>query len=299
MSYGAPVPVVPALPPLLPPAVDADGLAVARVTDRAVAMLHPLLDELRAGPLERSGRIEHTVKGDGSPVTTVDVEVDERIIAAVHAAFDGHGVVSEEVDAVAGDEEWQWVVDPIDGTSNFAAGLPHWGVAIALCHGGVPVLGVVDAPDLGHRWVAVRGAGCTRDGTPVHVRTGITIDDPLTAHLPLFSSLGFLRRVRPRAGVRLNPRVLGATAVDAALVADGVGVASAHAGGRVWDVAASAVLVTEAGGGAVALGSAVFPLVAGRDHEQVAVPSAFGTSHELLEALIDRLTPEGGSLLNP
>lgn len=293
-----PPPLLP-LPALLPPVAVPDVAVLSRVTSRALAMLHPLLDELRAGPLDRSGRTAHTVKADGSPVTPVDVEVDERIVAAVAATFDGHGVVSEELDAVAGDHEWQWVVDPVDGTSNFAAGLPHWGVAIALCHGGVPVLGVVDAPDLDRRWVAVRGHGCTRDGAPVRVRTGVTINDPLTAHLPLFSSLSFLRQVRPRAGVRLNPRVLGAMAVDAALVADGVGVASAHAGGRVWDVAASAVLVTEAGGAAVALGDPVFPLVAGLDHAHVVVPSAFGTSQQLLEQLIEALTPEDRPLLNP
>ncbi|MFT6804544.1 MAG: myo-inositol-1(or 4)-monophosphatase [Nitriliruptoraceae bacterium] len=293
-----PLPALP-LPALLPPVAVPDVAVLSRVTSRALAMLHPLLDELRVGPLDRSGRTAHTVKPDGSPVTPVDVEVDERIVAAVAATFDGHGVVSEELDAVAGDHEWQWVVDPVDGTSNFAAGLPHWGVAIALCHGGVPVLGVVDAPDLDRRWVAVRGDGCTRDGAPVRVRTGVTINDPLTAHLPLFSSLSFLRQVRPRAGVRLNPRVLGAMAVDAALVADGVGVASAHAGGRVWDVAASAVLVTEAGGAAVALGDPVFPLVAGLDHAHVRVPSAFGTSQQLLEQLIEALTPEDRPLLSP
>lgn len=284
------------LPDLLPPAVAPAGVTDA-VVDLALATVHPLLDELAAGPLTRAGRAEHEVKGDGTPVTTVDVEVDERITEAVTAAFPGHDVVSEELDATATDAEWQWVVDPVDGTSNFAAGLPHWGVSIALCHGGVPIMGVVDAPRLGHRWAAVRGRGCQRDGEPVRVRSGVSLDDPHTAHLPFLTSLGLLGRVRRGSGVRLHPRVLGAAAVDGAFVADGTAVASIVAKGKVWDVAAASVLTTEAGGAALALDHAVFPLVAGRDHEGLRTPTAFGPGRALLEELVTRLWPETGSLL--
>ena len=81
------------------------------------------------------------------------------------------------------------------------------------------------------------------------------------------------------------------------VVADGVGVASAVATARVWDIAASAVLVEAAGGACVALGEPVFPLVVGRDHLRVRVPSAMGPSQRFLEDLVARLTPEDGSRL--
>ena len=287
----------PTLPPLLPPPADAGDTDVRNEVERALPVVHAALDDLRAGPLDRGGRTSHELKADGTPVTPTDVEVDRRLRAALQDAFPHHRVVSEELDATTQDVEWQWVVDPVDGTSNFAAGLPHWGVSMALCHGGVPVLGIVDAPDLGHRWVAVRGEPCLRDGTPVRVRGDVGINDPQTAHLPIFASLGLLRRIRRPAHVRLNPRVMGALAVDGALVADGVGVAAATTGARVWEVAAAAVLVESAGGASVALGDPVFPLVADRDHTDIRVPSAHGPSQEFLEELIHRLTPEGGSLL--
>ena len=286
------------LPPLLPPPADPGDADVGAEVDRAVRVVHAALDDLRVGPLARGGRTSHELKADGTPVTPTDVEVDRRLRAALQVAFPHHRVVSEELDATTQDVEWQWVVDPVDGTSNFAAGLPHWGVAMALCHGGVPVLGVVDAPDLGHRWVAVRGQDCRRDGDVVRVRSDVGINDPETAHLPIFASLGLLRRIRRPAHVRLNPRVMGAVAVDGALVADGVGVASATTGARVWDVAASAVLVEAAGGASVLLGDPVFPLVADRDHTDVRVPSAHGPSQAFLDELIPRLTPDGGSLLS-
>lgn len=287
----------PPLPPLLPPPVAPGDTAVRTEIDRAVTVVHAALDDLGTGPLGRGGRTTHELKADGTPVTPVDVEVDQRLRAALEAALPGHRVVSEEVDAVAADTEWQWVVDPVDGTSNFAAGLPYWAVALALCHGGVPVLGIVDAPDLDRRWVAVRGEPCLRDGEPVRVRSDVGINDPETAHLPIFASLGLLRRVRRPTNVRLNPRVLGAIALDGALVADGVGVAAAATGARLWDVAASAVLVESAGGGSVALADPIFPLTPGRDYTDVRTPAAHGPSTAWLEELIHRLTPESGSLL--
>lgn len=289
----------PPLPTLLPPPAAPGDAGVREVVHTAVKVVHAALDDLRAGPLERSGRTSHRIKADGTPVTPVDVEVDRRLRTALHLAFPSHRVVSEELDAEAADVEWQWVVDPVDGTSNFAAGLPYWAVAVALCHGGVPVLGIVDAPDLDSRWVAVRGEPCLRDGTPVTVRSGVGINDPQTAHLPLFTSLGLLRRIRRPSDVRLNPRVQGAIALDGALVADGVGVASFSTGARLWDVAASAVLVESAGGGGVCLTDEVFPLQPGRDYTDVKVPSVLGPSQGFLEELVARLTPEGGSLVRP
>lgn len=287
----------PQLQPLLPPPVAPVAGAVRAEVDRAAAVVHRLLDDLRRGPLDHGGTTSHELKDDGTPVTPVDVEVDQRLRATLTDALPHHAVVSEEVDAVASDTEWQWVVDPVDGTSNFAAGLPYWAVSLALCHGGVPVLGIIDAPDLGHRWTAVRGDTCLRDGTPVTVRTGVGINDPETAHLPIFASLGLLRRVRRPSHVRLNPRVMGAVALDGAMVADGVGVAAATTGARVWDVAAAAVLVEAAGGASVLLDAPVFPLVAGRDHTDHRVPAAHGPSQDFLDELLHRLTPEGGSLL--
>lgn len=280
----------PALPPLLPPREPPTG-AAARVVDGALRLVHELLDDLRPELVRRAGRSSHEVKDDGTPVTSADVDVDERITATVAARFPTHGVVSEELDAVAGDAPWQWVVDPVDGTSNFAAGLPYWGVSIALCHEGVPVLGVVDAPRLGQRWHAVRGGGAHRDGVRLAVRRGVSLDDPRTAHLPFLTTLSFLRRVPDGARVRLHPRVLGAAAVDACLVADGTAVASLVSKGRVWDVAAAAVVVEEAGGVARRLGSALFPLEPGRDHTDLPSPAVFGPDGGTVDELVARLTP--------
>lgn len=280
---------------LLPPAPALRAEDEAVVTD-ALALVHPLLDDLRAGPLARAG-LDADVKSDGTPVTAADLEVDQRIVDAVSARFPGHDVVSEELDPRAGGASWTWVVDPVDGTSNFSSGLSHWGVSIALCREGVPVAGVVDAVGR-DRFVAIRGGEVRRNGEAVRTRADVGLPDPGTGHLPLLTTFGSLRRARHDGGVVLNPRVLGATAVDLALVAAGVAVGVLTLSPRVWDVAAGAVLVESAGGGVLTVGGrSGFPLEAGRDYEALAVPTLAASSPALARELLARLTPVGGSLV--
>lgn len=284
--------------PLLPAGSSGESLdpATAGVVDDALGLVHRVLDELRAGTLARDARRTASMKDDGTPVTPADVEVDRVLREAVADAFPSHDVVSEELDPTAGDSEWHWVVDPVDGTSNFAAGLPHWGVSVALCRDGVPVAGVVDAPDLDARWVAVRGAGCRRDGAVVHARGDTALDDPAGAHLPLLTTLGTIARCNRDGGVRLNPRVLGATAIDHALVADGVAVAAIGLGPKVWDVAAAAVLIAEAGGATMTFGERppLLPLEPGVDYATRAAPAFSGPSPATTQDLVRRLTPPDG-----
>jgi myo-inositol-1(or 4)-monophosphatase len=270
--------------------------AVARVVDAALAALLPELDALREGTLSRSGRTAHVVKDDGTPVTPTDIAVDERLVAMVADRFPDHDVVSEEVDPTADDAVWHWVVDPVDGTSNFAAGLPYWAVSVALCHAGRPVLGVIDAPDLGSRWIAVAGRGTTRDGTPVRTRSVPSLAEADGAHLPLLSTLGTLARARFDGGIRLNPRVLGATCLDHTLVADGVAAGAMSLAPKLWDVAAAALLVEEAGGATLTFGDRgpLFPVQPGTDYSVAAAPAFSSTTPATAHELVVRTTPIEG-----
>lgn len=270
--------------------------AAAGVVGDALVLLHGVLDHLRTTALSPDGRRGARMKDDGTPVTPADVEVDRVLREAVADAFPDHDVVSEELDPTADDTEWHWVVDPVDGTSNFAAGLPNWAVSVALCHEGVPVAGVVDAPDLGSRWQAVRGRGCRRDGVTVTTRGAVRLDDPAGAHLPLLTTLGTIARCNRDGGVRLNPRVLGATAVDHALVADGVAVAAIGLAPKVWDVAAAALLVAEAGGATMTFGDRppLLPIEAGVDYSTRAAPAFSGPDPATTRDLVRRLTPPDG-----
>nr|WP_246522973.1 histidinol-phosphatase [Neoroseomonas eburnea] len=107
-------------------------------------------------PLFRSALLVEA-KGDASPVTRADKEAEEAIRALIAARFPGHGVIGEEHGADRPDAEWVWVVDPIDGTRAFVTGRPLFGSLIALLHRGRPVLGIIDQPVTGERWLGVAG----------------------------------------------------------------------------------------------------------------------------------------------
>lgn len=259
---------------------------------RAQAVLAAALDELRGPLLAATGRVEVTAKPDGTPVTTADVEADERLTEAILRAFPDHGVLSEEQRTHAPDAEWCWVIDPIDGTSNFICGLPYWCVSVALTHRGTPVLGVVDVPPLDVRYSAVAGGGAHRDGRRLRVRPPVDVADAAQRHVPLMLTTSTARRARD-AGIRLNPRVMGATALDLCVVAEGVAAGSVAMIPHVWDVAAGGLLVTEAGGAvATVRGEALLPLQAGREYGDRAAVTAAGPTAGWATDLARRLLPD-------
>ena len=110
------------------------------------------------------------VKGDGSPSTSVDQAVEDRMREIIGAEYPDHGVLGEERRATAPDNEFVWAIDPIDGTLPFLAGIPTFGTLLALLHNGVPVLGIIDMPMTAERWIGTAGRPTTRNGRPVRTR---------------------------------------------------------------------------------------------------------------------------------
>ncbi|EAR24325.1 inositol monophosphatase [marine actinobacterium PHSC20C1] len=102
--------------------------------------------------------LEVTTKPDRTPVTDADKAVERSIRAGIAAARPGDSILGEEY-GEAGDSSRQWIIDPIDGTSNFLRGVPIWGTLISLAVDGVPQVGVVSSPALGKRWWAATGHG--------------------------------------------------------------------------------------------------------------------------------------------
>jgi myo-inositol-1(or 4)-monophosphatase len=252
---------------------------------RAQGVIEDALDGVRERLLVSTGCVEVETKDDGTPVTSIDLEVDDHLARTIGSAFPSHAILSEERETVVPACEWTWIIDPIDGTSNFIAGLPYWCVSVALAHHGTVVLGVVDAPAVGRRYVAIRGQGAQRDGHRLHVRPPVDARDARNAHIPVMLTTGTARRAHT-AGVRLNPRVMGSTALDLAVVAEGSAVASVAVRPHVWDIAAGSLLVTEAGGDAVHLrGEPLLPLRPDVDHRDLAVPFGAGAERAYVEDL--------------
>ena len=110
---------------------------------------------------------ETRFKPDQSALTDADTQIEEHLRHMIRDNHPDHGILGEEFGGDALDRPFVWVIDPIDGTRQYAARLMNFGVLIALCHHGRPVLGLMDQPLAGARFLGVEGAGSTLNGRPV------------------------------------------------------------------------------------------------------------------------------------
>ena len=185
-------------------------------------------------------------------VTEMDQRAEAEILGRLRGAFPEDAILSEESGASAGRSGRRWIVDPLDGTTNYAHGLPLFGVSIALEAGRRITLGVVYDPSRDELFVAERGGGATLNEAPIRVSTTATLDESLLVtgfpyniretrdtNLPEYAAFS----VRARAVRRLGSAVL-----DLAWVACGRFDAFWELRLGAWDVAAGSVLVEEAGG---------------------------------------------------
>ena len=203
-------------------------------------------------PLYESRGFRTDRKADRSEVTEADRDTEEAISRVVLAERPGHCMLGEE-HGLVGDtsSSWRWVVDPIDGTSNFVRGIPVWASLIALTHADHgPVVGVVSAPALGRRWWAAKGAGAFADGRRCAVSTIAALDDAQVCvtfakgwdDLGLTPELVRIQQASYRArgfGDFWQHMLVAEGAVDLAI--DAVGL-------KEYDLAAVQVVVEEAGG---------------------------------------------------
>jgi inositol-phosphate phosphatase/L-galactose 1-phosphate phosphatase/histidinol-phosphatase len=111
------------------------------------------------------------IKDDGSPVTSIDKAAEMSIRSTINQLYPDHGIDGEEYGPSAADSEFVWVIDPIDGTLPFVAGLPVFGTLLALLHNGVPVLGVIDMPMTRERWIGGTCLPTTHNGKAVRTRS--------------------------------------------------------------------------------------------------------------------------------
>ena len=155
--------------------------AMTEIVGRDFVEFAHLLADAAGGivvPAIRSRRVVHR-KADASPVTEVDRAVETRLREMIAARFPDHGVVGEEFGGERLDAEHVWVLDPVDGTKAFMAGLPVYGTLIGLARGGRPVLGIVDQPVMRERWTGIDGDGTRRNGERVHTNACGRLSDAL------------------------------------------------------------------------------------------------------------------------
>lgn len=198
-------------------------------------------------------------KRHGDFVSDADKGADERLRNELSAILPGSGLISEEGSEVKGHGQWRWIVDPLDGTTNYLAGLPHWAVSVALedrtetsgKEWGRLVLGVIYLPDLDRIYMARVGSGVTRNGHPI---SPSTLQDPRRATVshwwpmdsgePLEGFQQVINQLHPRVG---GIRNLGSPAAELCLVAEGTLEGFFASDMEAYDLAAGMLIVEEAG----------------------------------------------------
>jgi histidinol-phosphatase len=188
-------------------------------------------------------------KDDGTAVTEIDREVERTLRAAIRRRFPGHAVLGEEDGLDGPDDAPRWVLDPIDGTTNFVKGNPIWAALIGLQIDGEEVVGVASAPALGSRWSGYLGGGAFQDGREVRVSRVDRLSEAEVAFggLDYFQREGLtavveelIRRTRRQRGYGdfWQHCLVAAGSTDAALEAEV----------NLWDLAAVRAIVEAAGG---------------------------------------------------
>jgi len=221
--------------------------AVARAAEQAA-------DAARRETLPRFRRVAAETKPDGSPVTEADKAAERCIRARLRAAFPEFGIVGEEYGEEGDASRPRWVIDPIDGTIAFSRGIPLFTTLIALVDEGEPVFGLIDCPSLDERYLGWKGGGCRRNGEPTRVSQERDLRRAIVSHGDPFCFEAWGASSALQRMARECPLLRGYTDAfgHAQVLGGGVG-AMVDLAVRLWDVAATQVLVPEAGGRCVML----------------------------------------------
>ncbi|WP_159818867.1 inositol-1-monophosphatase [Colwellia sp. 20A7] len=243
---------------------------------------------------EQLDKVEIESKGSNDFVTSADLAAEEAIIETIRKSYPAHTIIGEESGVLTGsDDDYQWIIDPLDGTTNFIKGIPHFSVSIALKVKGKLDQAVVFDPIRGEVFSASRGKGAQLNGMRIRVKahkelaaTIIATGFPhkqkqhTTAYMAMFTALFKKSSDLRRAG---------SAALDLAYVAAGRVDGYFEIGLKPWDTAAGELLVIEAGG-------LVTDFVGGHNHTSSG--NIVASSTRLQKELLQTIRPHLGEALS-
>ena len=196
--------------------------------------------------------IQVEVKAKNDFVSEVDREAESRILEDLLKAYPGHGIVAEESGVIQGTDDYRWIIDPLDGTTNYLHGFPHYAVSIACEHQGKIIHGVVYDPFKQELFCASRGDGATLNNRRIRVSKNTSLEGALIATGFPFRNPELTESYMKQFNQFLNKtgdiRRAGAAALDLAYIAAGRLDGYWESGLESWDLAAGGLIVREAGG---------------------------------------------------
>lgn len=223
-------------------------------------------------------------------VSDADLESEEIIASRIHEQFPTHSILGEETHKDSTEAEHLWIIDPLDGTNNFAHGIPHFAISIAYVHKGIAEVGVVLNPVTEDLYVAERGLGATQNGNPARVAPDSSLAESMLSFGVYYDRGRMMEQtlacLKELYGKNIHgARRMGTASLDLCMV--GTGAFSAHFEYKLepWDFAAGALFVSEAGGKVTRSDGS--PL----EFKTSGVLASNGIIHQELGEIIDRYQP--------
>jgi len=243
---------------------------------------------------EQLDKVEIESKGSNDFVTSADTAAEQAIIETIRNSYPNHTIIGEESGVLTGsDDDYQWIIDPLDGTTNFIKGIPHFAVSIALKVKGKLDQAVVFDPIRGELFTASRGKGAQLNNMRIRVKSHKDLSATIlatgfpfkqkqhtTAYMAMFTSL---------FGKTSDIRRAGSAALDLAYVASGRVDGFFEIGLKPWDTAAGELLVIEAGG-------LVTDFTGGHNHTKSG--NIVASSTRLLKEILKDIRPHLGEALS-
>jgi myo-inositol-1(or 4)-monophosphatase len=217
-----------------------------------------------------------TMKADHTPVTEADKAIERFLTTELQEMYPEFGILGEEGADLDEGATFRWVLDPIDGTNAFAAGLPVWGVSIGLLRGSEPLAGVIYLPAVGDCFAVDLEGPATLNGRPIHVTDP---NQPITTESIILGSADahLLWDIRFPGKVR----AFGSCAAHFCYVAAGSAMAGLNTHTAIWDIAAALPILQRAGGAAELLSGAPLPLEDAASGVKIPEPVFYGSPHHL------------------
>ena len=212
------------------------------LTKLQINEVHKLLDLVSKRQMQDFGHINSDLKDDGTLITSCDRWSDKTIVKGLSQIATQEGILSEEGCKKVPTSSAYWVVDPLDGTTNFSAGIPYWAISIARFENGQPETAFLDVPALKKRIVAIRGKGVWMNGQQLTSASRLTSNSSCVS---LCSRSIRILQKRPDKPFPGKIRLLGVSSLNMIGVAIGQTIAALEATPKIWDLASAWLILSE------------------------------------------------------
>jgi myo-inositol-1(or 4)-monophosphatase len=229
-----------------------------------------------------------SLKQDRSLITEADMAADQLINRTLKQSFPEDGIISEELQTESPEDVSSlWVIDPLDGTTNYSLGIPFWGISIARLKHGWPETATLYFPVLDEMYTAQKGKGARFNGAPLQV-------DPSMRYRPgtIFACCSRTHR-RYKVDIPYKPRILGSAAYNFCILARGIALLAFEATPKIWDIAGAWLVVSEAGATIQPLNGVMpFPISPLTEYRRQSFPTLAAITAELETAALSQIQPK-------